>query len=72
MKPQTTRLLIASCSFVFYVGLPGESLLLPSADSAVSEMHAALHEGSAVADEEGDSEDSEGGGEVEPTDGDSD
>jgi hypothetical protein len=53
MKPQFARFVLASFSFAFYLGLPGESMLLPSADSAISEMHATLHEGSIVADEEG-------------------
>ena len=60
MKPQITRLMLASFSFAFYLGLPGESMFLPSADSAISEMHAALHEASIVADEEGGSDDSGG------------
>ena len=57
---QFTRFVLASFSFAFYLGLPGESIFLPSADSAISEMHATLHEGSIVADEEGGSEGSEG------------
>jgi len=60
MMPQITRLSLAVLSFAFYVGLPIGSLL-PSADSAISEMHAALQEGSVVADE--DSGDDSGGDE---------
>jgi hypothetical protein len=59
MMPQITRLSLAVLSFAFYVGLPIGSLL-PSADSAISEMHAALQEGSVVADEDPGSDDSGG------------
>jgi len=69
MTLRVTQLTLVLLGFTFYMGLPVESLL-PSTDSAVSEMHATLHDSSAVADEESGSEDSggedggeEGGGE---------
>lgn len=65
MTLRVTQLALAALAFTFSMGLPVESLI-PSTDSAISEMHAALHDSSAVADEESSgSEDSggeEGGG----------